>query len=97
MTRPPLAPPSEASKGPGKAGDLGQGVEMAKGKEAAQSRTRPEDKGKGKEAKTLPKTKALEADQGKDVVPKTKEFKPIKPQAVAQEKKATSGKAVDLA
>ena len=49
------------------------------------------------ETKTLPKTKALEADQGKDVVPKTKEFEPIKPQAVAQEKKATLGKAVDLA
>ena len=49
------------------------------------------------ETKTLPKTKALEADQGKDVVPKTKEFEPIEPQAVAQKKKATSGKAVDLA
>ena len=49
------------------------------------------------ETKTLPKTKALEANQGKDVVPKTKEFEPIKPQVVAQEKKATSGKAIDLA
>ena len=65
---------------------------MAKGKDAAQGRTRQEDKGKGKEAKTLPETKGPKADKGKEAVPKVKESEPVKPQAVAQEKKAISGK-----
>ena len=68
---------------------------MAKGKEVSQGRTRPEDKGKGKEAKTLLETKGLEADRGKEATPKMKESKLVNPQAVAQEKKATSGKAAD--
>ena len=68
---------------------------MAKGKEAAQGRTRLKDKGKGKEAKTLPKTKGPEVEQGKEVIPNTKEFESVKSQAVAQEKKATSSKVVD--
>ena len=55
-------PPLETSKGPGKASDQGQGVEVAKGKKAGQGRARLEDKGKGKEAKTLPETKGPEAD-----------------------------------
>ena len=45
-----LLPPPEATKEPGKAGDQSSGVEVAKGKEAGQSRAQPEDKGKGKEA-----------------------------------------------
>nr|POF12589.1 hypothetical protein CFP56_20072 [Quercus suber] len=54
---PPTLPP-EATKGLGKASDHGHGVEVAKGKEVAQSRARPEDKGKGKEA--APKAKESE-------------------------------------
>ena len=46
-----LSPP-EAPKGPSKAGDQGRGGEVAKGKEAGLGKTRPEDKGKGKEVKT---------------------------------------------
>ena len=46
-------PPTETSKGPSKASDQSLGVEMVKGKEASQGRTWLEDKGKGKEAKTL--------------------------------------------
>lgn len=50
---------------------------------------------KGKEAKTLSETKALKASRGKEAVPKAKESEPVKPQVVAQEKKAFSGKASD--
>ena len=52
---------------------------MAKGKEIAQGRTQLEDKGKGKETKTLLKTKGPKADQGKEVAPKTKDSELIKP------------------
>ena len=47
-------PPPKIFEGLGKVGDQGQGVEVAKGKEACQDRAWPEDKGKGKKAKTLP-------------------------------------------
>ena len=50
---------------------------------------------KGKEVKALPEAKGPEADWGKEVAPKTKRSKPVKPQVVAQEKKASSGKAAD--
>nr|POE76684.1 hypothetical protein CFP56_76376 [Quercus suber] len=53
------------------------------------------DKDKGKEAKTLPESKGPEDVQGKDAAPKTKGSEPVKPQAVAQEKKTTSGKTTD--
>ena len=96
-------PPPKTSKGLGKTSDQRHGVEVAKGKEAAQDKTRLEAKGKGaghgqevSQAKPLSETKGPEADQGKEVVSKTKESKLFKPQAVVQEKKATSGKAVDL-
>ena len=36
-------------------------MEVVKGKEAGLGKAQPEDKGKGKEAKTLPKTQGLEA------------------------------------
>ena len=72
---------------------------MAKGKEATQGRAWPKVKGKGashsqevSQAKPLPETKGLEANQGKEAVFK---IEPVKPQAVAQEKKATSGKAAN--
>ena len=65
-TQTPL-PPLEASKGPGKVGDQGQGVEVAK----------------GKEAKALLEAKGLEADWGREVAHKTKGFELVKPQAVA--------------
>ena len=52
---------------------------MAKGKEVSQGRTQPEDKGKGKEAKTLPEIKGLEDDRGKEATPKMKESKLVKP------------------
>ena len=65
-TQTPL-PPLKASKGPSKVGDQGQGVEVAK----------------GKEAKALLEAKGLEADRGREVAHKTKGFKPVKPQAVA--------------
>lgn len=68
---------------------------MAKGKEAAQGRTWQEEKGKGKEAKTLLETKGPKADPCKEAVSKEKESELVKPQAVASEKKATSGKAAD--
>ena len=61
-TQAPLPPP-KASKGPGKASDQGQGVEVAK----------------GKEAKALPKAKDLEANRGKEAAPKTKGSKPVNP------------------
>ena len=70
-------------------------MEVAKGKEAGQGRAQLEDKGKGKKAKIVPKTKGPEVDQGKEVAPKTKESKLVKPHAVAQEKKAASGKAAN--
>ena len=77
-------------------------MEVAKGKEAAQGRAWPKVKGKGaghsqevSQAKPLPETKGLEADRGKEATPKMKESKLVNPQAVAQEKKATSGKAAD--
>ena len=95
-------PPLETSKGLGKAGDQGQKVEVAKGKEAAQGRTRPKAKdkraGHGKEvsqAKPLPETKGLEANLSKETASKAKESELIKPQVVAQEKKATSSKTAD--
>lgn len=47
---------------------------------------------KGKETKTLPETKTSEAGRGKEAAPKAKVFLPIKPQAMAQEKKASLGK-----
>ena len=53
-------------------------MEVSKGKEAGQGRAWPEDKGKGKEAKTMPETKGPEADRGKEVAPKTKESKSVK-------------------
>ena len=65
-------PPPETFEGPDKAGDQGQGVEVAKGKEVGWGQVRPKDKGKGKEAKALPKAKGLEADQGKKAAPKIK-------------------------
>ena len=71
--------PLETSKGPGNASDQCQGVEVAK----------------GKEAKALPEAKGLEANRGKEVAPKTKGSELVKPQAVAQEKKASSSKAAD--
>ena len=45
-------------------------MEVAKGKEAGLGKAQPEDKGKGKEAKTLPKT------QGPEATPKAKETTP---------------------
>nr|POF20819.1 hypothetical protein CFP56_14333 [Quercus suber] len=45
-----IPPLLEATKEPGKASDQGKVAEVAKGKEANQSRARPKDKGKGKEA-----------------------------------------------
>lgn len=72
-------PPPETSEGPGKASDQSRGLEGAK----------------GKEAEALLKAKDLEADLGKDAAPKKKEFEPVKPQAVALEKKASSGKTAD--
>ena len=56
---------------------------MAKGKKASQGKAWLEDKGKGKEAKTLWETKSPEANQGKEATPKKKESEPINPQAVA--------------
>ena len=50
--------PLEATKEPSKAGDQGRGAEVAKGKEADQSRAQLEDKGKGKE----PALKAKESE-----------------------------------
>lgn len=38
---------------------------------------------KGKEAKALLEAKDLEADQGKEIAPKIKEFESVKPQFVA--------------
>ena len=60
-------PPPETSEGPSKASDQGQGVEVAK----------------GKEAKALLEAKDLEADQGKEIAPKIKESESVKPQFVA--------------
>ena len=60
-------PSLETFKGPSKVGDQGQGVEVAK----------------GKEAKALLEAKDLEADQGKEIAPKIKEFESVKPQFVA--------------
>ena len=50
---------------------------------------------KNKEAKALPEAKGPEANRGKKAAPKTKESEPVKPQAMAQVKKANLGKAVD--
>lgn len=47
---------------------------------------------KGKETKALPKAKDLEADLGKEAAPNKKESESVKLQAVALEKKASSGK-----
>ena len=60
LPRPLFPPPPflEDTKGPGKTGDQGHGMEVAKGKKTGQSRARPEDKGKGKEA--APKAKESE-------------------------------------
>nr|POE78855.1 hypothetical protein CFP56_59908 [Quercus suber] len=70
-------PPPEASKGLGKANDPGHGVEVAKGKEAGQGRAWPHNKGKGKEAKTLPETQGPEvAPKAKDATSKAKETTP---------------------
>ena len=50
---------------------------MAKGKEASQGSSWPEDKGKDKEAKPLPKTNGPEAaPKAKDAAPKEKEATP---------------------
>ena len=45
-------------------------MEVAKGKEASYGKAQLEDKGKGKEAKTLPET------HGPEVAPKAKEIAP---------------------
>ena len=45
-----IPPLPEATKEPGKASNHGRGAEVAKSKEADQSKAQPEDKGKGKEA-----------------------------------------------
>lgn len=50
--------PLETSKGPGKAGDHGQGLEVAKGKEVGHGKARPKEKTKGKEE--IPKAKESE-------------------------------------
>nr|POE55981.1 hypothetical protein CFP56_62811 [Quercus suber] len=70
-------------------------VESKEAKHVVEGRTWPEDKDKGKEAKTLPENKGPEDVQGKDAAPKTKGSELVKPQAVAREKKTTSGKATD--
>ena len=57
---------------------------MAKSNEASQDGSRPEDKGKGKEVKPLPKAKGLEtalklkdaASNAKDAAPNAKETNP---------------------
>ena len=52
-------------------------MEVAKGKEADLGKAWPEDKGKGKEAKTLPETQGPEAaPKAKDAAPKAKETAP---------------------
>ena len=74
----------EVPKRLGKAGDQGQGVEMAKGKGADQGGSRLEDKGRGKEVKPLLEAKGPEATlklkdaapKAKDATPKAKEAKP---------------------
>ena len=50
---------------------------------------------KGKKAKALPEAKGPKANRGKEAAPKTKASESVKPQAVAQEKKANSGKAAN--
>ena len=60
-------PSLETFKGPSKFGDQGQGVKVAK----------------GKEAKALLEAKDLEADQGKEIAPKITESESVKPQVVA--------------
>nr|POE75377.1 hypothetical protein CFP56_60788 [Quercus suber] len=74
-----LLPLPKASKGPGKAGDQGQGVKVAK----------------GKEAKALLEAKGSKADQGKEAAPKTKGSELVKPQVMPQYKKASLGKVAD--
>lgn len=70
-------PPPEISKGPDKAGDQGQRVEVTKGKKVGQGSSRPESKRKGKEAKPLPKTKGPEAaPKANEIAPKSKEVAP---------------------
>nr|POE86107.1 hypothetical protein CFP56_02474 [Quercus suber] len=97
----PLFPPRRPPKGLARLVTKAL-VKVAKGKEATQGRTRPEAKGKGashgkevSQAKPLLETKGLMADQGKETISKTKKSELVKPQAVAQEKKATSSKAAD--
>nr|POE82502.1 hypothetical protein CFP56_66219 [Quercus suber] len=69
-------PPPEVSKGPSKADDQGQEVEVAKGKEAGQDGPQPKDKGKGKEVKSLPEAKGIEAAlMVKDAISKAKDAK----------------------
>lgn len=53
-TTPEQFPSTQASLTPILTGDQGQRVERAKGKKAGQGSARPEDKGKGKKAETLP-------------------------------------------
>ena len=68
-------PPPEVSKGPVKAGDQGQEVEVAKGKGAVQDYPQPKDK--GKEVKPLLEAKGTEvAFTIKDVVSKAKDADP---------------------
>ena len=70
-------PPPEIPKGPFKAGDQSQGVEVAKGKGVGQDGPRLEDKGKGKEVKPLLEAKGTEvASKTKDGAFKAKDADP---------------------
>lgn len=69
----------KTSEGPSMGGDQNHRVEGAK----------------GKEVEALPKANDLEAKLGKEAALKKKESEPAKPQAVAQEKKASSSKTID--